>query len=84
VAGCPGLEEVRTEPGGRPSRVSASAHQEEGSSEDDTDLQEGDLVSVTDRVGLGCYLFPGCGAFLFVLLVPGILVALVRSLLRSG
>jgi hypothetical protein len=82
VAGCPGLEEVSTQPDGRRSEASGSGREEGEPSEGGTEGQQRDLVSLRDRIGLGCSLIPGCGLCL-VALVP-LAIASVLALGQSG
>ncbi len=82
VAGCPGLEVVATDRDGRRSEDAGSGHVLGPSSDRDAENQQRDLVSVRDRIGLGCSLFPGCGAFVGSLVMSGMLMVLARSLIR--
>jgi hypothetical protein len=82
VAGCPGLEEVCTEPDGRRSDAPGSGREAEEPSEGGTEGQQRDLVSLRDRIGLGCSLIPGCGGGI-VVLVP-FAVASVLALGQTG
>jgi hypothetical protein len=87
LAGCPGLEEVSTEP----DRARSGAPGSEGTAKgplmakgplgDDTNEQR-DLVSTRDRIGLGCVLFPGCGLGLVALM--SIAIASVVALTPSA
>ncbi len=67
LAGCPGLEEVSTEADGGQSYAPGSERTAQGPLGGDTQGQR-DLISIRDRVGLGCVLFPGCGLCLVALM----------------